>query len=226
MRVSARGKKELIISGILCVTFYIVFGVIIVKYVNFLNEETAAPKAYALQQVQGIETKLSPTASATATPTSVKISISPTITPTSTNSLHLTPTQAPTTDIQPPSIQEEILKALNNYRQKNGIGPLQTDPKLQTFSQSRADSFASAGSMDNHAGFQTLLDDNGFEQMGFNALGENSSYGNWEDAKNLIENIYGSSSSHNESQLKSEWTHVGIGVKGDATNLVFGGRKR
>jgi uncharacterized protein YkwD len=79
--------------------------------------------------------------------------------------------------------------------------------------------------MDNHAGFQSMMNDNGFAKMGFNALGENSSYGDFGTAQNLIEGLYGGHPPHDENQLKSDWTHVGIGVSGVATDLVFGGRK-
>ncbi|HRN96267.1 MAG TPA: CAP domain-containing protein, partial [Candidatus Levybacteria bacterium] len=142
-----------------------------------------------------------------------------------------TPTTTPSANLKksistPVSTTTQILSALNTYRASKGIAPLQIDTTLQTFAQRRADYFDSTGSMDNHSGFQNMLNDNGFEKMGFNALGENSSFGAWETPQNLIESIYGNSSAHNESQLRSDWTHVGIGVKGHATNLVFGGKKR
>jgi uncharacterized protein YkwD len=121
---------------------------------------------------------------------------------------------------------DQILAALNTYRSSKGISPLVIDEKLQSFAQSRAEEFARQGSMDGHAGFQGMLDDNGFEKMGFDALGENSSYGEWGSPQNLIETIYGNSPPHNESQLRSDWTHVGIGTTDAATDLIFGGEKR
>jgi uncharacterized protein YkwD len=127
---------------------------------------------------------------------------------------------------QPPSTYSEMLKTLNDYRASKGKSALTIDANLQTFAQNRAEYFSARGSMDNHAQFQQLLTADGFAKMGFNSLGENSSYGAFGDARNLIESIYAGHAPHDENQLKDEWTHVGIGVSGEATDFVFGGRKR
>lgn len=127
----------------------------------------------------------------------------------------------------PNSSAQSILDALNAYRQKNGRGILSFDGKLQSFAQDRANLFGQQGSLDNHAGFQDYINNqDGFTKLGFWKVGENSSYNHAGDATSLIENAYGQSSAHNENQLNSEWTHVGIGVSGVYTNLVFGGRKQ
>lgn len=128
---------------------------------------------------------------------------------------------------QPQTSQNnEILNALNSYRQKKGVGTLSVDSNLQSFAQNRAEYFDSHGGMDSHAGFQEMMNNNGFEKMGFNSLGENSSYGSYGSSTNLIEGIYAGDGPHDQNQLNPEWTHVGIGVKNDSTDLVFGGRKR
>lgn len=238
MRVPARKRKEILLSIALCVVFFVISGFALKEYLNFLETETSEV-THANQNVQGINTgnklnidknidEVKPT----------EILLTPTNQPTLKTSSTITPTDSPKSaqnqlDSKKPDANSEIessysqvLDALNEYRNEHGVGRLEIDSKLQEFSQSRADYFNSKGDMDNHEGFQRLLNDSGFEKMGFNALGENSSFGEWSDAQNLIRNIYGSSSSHNESQLKSEWTHVGIGVNGNATNIMFGGLKR
>jgi uncharacterized protein YkwD len=123
--------------------------------------------------------------------------------------------------------QQSILEALNEYRKKNGKPPLAWDGKLAAFAQERAEYFSQKDDLDNHDGFRNMMQNNGFERMGFYELGENSGIGhNTADSVALIEHIYGSSPGHNENQLSPNFTHVGIGVSGTATNFVFGGSKR
>lgn len=122
---------------------------------------------------------------------------------------------------------EEILTALNVYRQRHGSSPLQPDEKLTTYAQDRADFFALTKSTDKHAGFTKFVnEENGFDELKFNALGENSSYGFHVEGVHLIEWVYAGDEPHNKNQLNPEWTHVGIGVNGTATNLIFGGKKQ
>lgn len=121
---------------------------------------------------------------------------------------------------------QEILSAINSYRQKKGVGSLSWNDTLAAFAQSRADSFSKSGKLDAHAGFQSMMDDNGFEKMGFNSLGENSSFGYILTGVHLIEWVYAGDKPHDDNQLRADWTHVGIGVLGTATDLVFGGKQR
>lgn len=121
---------------------------------------------------------------------------------------------------------QEILTALNEYRQRHGSNTLQWDDKLAEYAQGRADHFNSIKSTDKHAGFNDYVQNqNGFEKLGFNGLGENSSYGYKVEAVHLIEWIYAADEPHNKNQLNSGWSHVGIGVSGTSTNLIFGGKK-
>lgn len=115
---------------------------------------------------------------------------------------------------------KEIFDALNKYRQSKGLNSLSWDQRLADYSQSRAEQFARDGKMDNHEGFKTYMN----EQLGVNysRMGENSGYGHKVSATELIEQKYGSSPGHNENQLKPEYTVVGIGVSGTASNLIFG----
>jgi uncharacterized protein YkwD len=121
----------------------------------------------------------------------------------------------------------EIHAALNGYRQKKGVGTLAWDQKLADFAQSRASSFATNGKLDSHAGFRDFIDNqDGFSKLGFYALGENSSYGFTLEGVHLIEWVYAGDKPHDDNQLSSSWSHVGIGVSGTATNLIFGGKKQ
>lgn len=119
-----------------------------------------------------------------------------------------------------------FLKALNDYRNKHGKSALSWDGNLADYAQERAESYRNQGGLDHHAGFNDFIHSkDGFKKLGFNALGENSGYGHTEGAVSIIENSYGQSSSHNENQLSENWSHVGIGNSGTATNFIFGGRK-
>lgn len=121
---------------------------------------------------------------------------------------------------------QSILQALNDYRGKNGAGALSIDSKLQDYAQSRANYLKNLGKLDKHAGHKEFMGNNGFEKLGFNAVAENQSWNFKGDAKELVESFYGKSSGHNKNQLSPEYTHVGIGISGAFTNLVFGGQKK
>ncbi len=242
MGILAQKRKELIISGILCVVLYLLSAIFLIRHKGIINTQNP-PTAFAQEQhIRGAQAmkmnKATPSATFTphpsininkpknASPTAIIKRIKP---PTATPTQPVTVVQESSVSItqQPASVPSAttVLQALNAYRQKKGIGPLTLDTKLQEFARSRAEHFASTGSMDNHAGFQSMMNDDGFAKMGFNALGENSSFGPFGSEENLIEHIYAGHAPHDENQLKSEWTHVGIGIKDDATDLVFGGRK-
>lgn len=125
-----------------------------------------------------------------------------------------------------PSQAQQVLDALNAYRQKHGSGILTWNGTLGNFAQSRAELFASNGATDNHAGFQAVISSqDGFKQMGFWGLGENSSYGYPFNAVDLIEKEYASDKPHDDNQLDPSWTDVGIGIKGNASDIVFGKNK-
>lgn len=121
---------------------------------------------------------------------------------------------------------QEILQALNAYRKRHGVGELLWDTTLGNFAQGRSDGFLKNGSMDGHAGFTDYINNkDGFHKLGFMALGENSSFGYHLEAVHLIEWVYAGDAPHDNNQLNSQWTHAGIGVSGEATDLIFGGRK-
>ena len=119
---------------------------------------------------------------------------------------------------------QEVLQALNNYRASHGIGALSWDEKLANYAQQRAVFFQQSGSTDSHAGFNDYLENrNGFSELGFNRLGENSYYGGPLYAVHLIEWVFAKSSEHDANQLDSGWSHVGVGVTESAVNIIFGG---
>lgn len=116
----------------------------------------------------------------------------------------------------------EILKAVNDYRQKSGSQILVLDSKLTAYAQSRADFFYSEDKLDSHVGFINFLDnEDGFNKLGFSQLGENTSLGYQLNGVHLIEWVYAGDDAHNKNQLNSSWDHVGIGVKGTVTCLIF-----
>lgn len=121
---------------------------------------------------------------------------------------------------------QEIHEALNNYRQLHGRNTLSWDDRLAEYALSRARYFTQIGDLDEHAGFSEYLkDENNFKALGFWALGENSSYGYRLSGTHLIEWVYAGDKPHDDNQLNPDWTHVGIGVDGYQTNLIFGGQK-
>lgn len=156
------------------------------------------------------------------------ISPTPTRAPNSNTSLQEKNTEKITTDKQAGSNSgNAIFSALNEYRAKNGKPLLAWDGGLANYAQSRAELYKSQGSLDGHAGFNDFIkNQDGFKKLGFLRLGENSGYGHNLDANSLIEQAYGMSPAHNENQLNRDWTHVGIGTAGSATNFIFGGNKR
>lgn len=122
---------------------------------------------------------------------------------------------------------QEIFAALNAYRQKKGAGTLAWDSKLASYAQERTVLFQQQGKLDTHAGFQDYINNqDGFNKLGFYGLGENSSFGYQLEGVHLIEWVYAGDKPHDDNQLNAQWSHVGIGVAGTATNLIFGGNKQ
>jgi uncharacterized protein YkwD len=121
---------------------------------------------------------------------------------------------------------QEILDALNNYRQRYGRGQLAWDQKLIDYANSRASYFTSLNKLDSHAGFLDYVhNQDGFHKLGFASLGENSSIGYTLEGVHLIEWVYAGDKPHNDNQLNPQWQYVGIGVNGSATDLIFAANK-
>ena len=121
------------------------------------------------------------------------------------------------------STPQEIQNALNSYRGSHGLSNLLLEQKLGDYAQGRADLFSKNGSLDSHAGFQSYMNNGGFNISGFNSLGENSAYlAGPMNGDHIVKKIFGADSSHDGNQLDPTWTHVGIGVSGRAVNINFG----
>lgn len=117
----------------------------------------------------------------------------------------------------------EILIALNDYRNNHGSQKLIMDSKLNVYAQSRAEFFNSNKDLDGHKGFNDYLNNqDGFNKLGFNWLGENASYGYKLNGIHLIEWVYGGDQPHDKNQLDTKWDHVGIGIKNTSTCIIFG----
>ena len=117
----------------------------------------------------------------------------------------------------------EIFKALNNYRVSRGSSALTWNTKLADYAISRSKYFNKIKNLDGHKGFADYLNNqNGFEKLGFNQLGENASFGYQLSGVHLIEWVYAGDEPHNKNQLNTIWGYVGIGVDGTATALIFG----
>lgn len=118
---------------------------------------------------------------------------------------------------------KEILVALNDYRRRNGVAELMWDEKLTAYAQNRADFFETNQRLDSHVGFGDYLENqDGFNKLGFNAVGENSSYGYTMTGTHLIEWIFAGDEPHNKNQLNKDWAYVGVGVNGNAVDIIFG----
>jgi uncharacterized protein YkwD len=118
---------------------------------------------------------------------------------------------------------KEILEALNEYRKVQGSQILTWDEKLANYAQERSVYLNKIKSVDQHEGFNDFLkNQDGFNKLGFTALGENISYGYKLNGVHIIEWMYAGDKPHNDNQLNNRWDHVGIGVDGLATCLIFG----
>ena len=118
---------------------------------------------------------------------------------------------------------KEIWEALNEYRKVQGSQVLNWDEKLADFAQDRAEFLNSQKTTDKHEGFSNFVEnEDGFNKLGFTALGENISYGYRLNGVHTIEWMYAGDKPHNDNQLDNRWNYVGIGVDGLATCLIFG----
>lgn len=121
---------------------------------------------------------------------------------------------------------KEIFDALNTYRAGKKVNGLNWDGALADYSQERADFFIKNGGLDDHKGFNDYLNNqDNVMKLDFYRLGENSSCGYRMTGTHLIEWIFAGDAPHDNNQLNSAWSDVGIGVSGTCVDLVFGGQR-
>ncbi|HZJ18431.1 MAG TPA: CAP domain-containing protein [Patescibacteria group bacterium] len=119
---------------------------------------------------------------------------------------------------------QEIMNALNNYRNVHGKGILSWNDGLASFAKSRAEQFNKDGKLDEHAGFNSYFGDpENIRKTGFMKVGENSSVGYKMDGVHIIEWVFAGDAPHDNNQLDLSWSAVGIGVSGAAVDIIFGG---
>jgi len=125
------------------------------------------------------------------------------------------------------STPKELFDALNEYRRRYGVAVLIWDDKLADYALTRANYFNKIGKLDGHAGFANFLEnENGFDVLGFDSMGENISFGYKMSGTHLIEWIYAGDKPHDDNQKNAIWAYVGIGVDKTATCLIFATGKR
>jgi uncharacterized protein YkwD len=116
----------------------------------------------------------------------------------------------------------EIFDALNAYRETKGVHKLAWDDTLAAYALERAMDYDRNQSTDDHRGFKDFLEnENGFERLGFRALGENGAWGFKLNGTHIIEWVFAGDPDHDANQLASKWTDVGVGVSGRGVNLIF-----
>lgn len=119
---------------------------------------------------------------------------------------------------------QEIFLALNNYRQVQNKPQLSWNDNLAAFAQKRAEDQAKLGRTDEHAGFDSYVQNpSNLKNLGFWSVGENSSSGYILSGVHLIEWIFASDKPHNDNQLNPNWTNIGVGVSKTIVDIVFGG---
>lgn len=120
----------------------------------------------------------------------------------------------------------ELFDAINVYRLKKVRAKLEWSENLALFAQRRATELQTNGGVDEHKGFKEYVRYPGNRTtLGFMRLGENTSCGYRMTAIHMIEWIFAGDIPHDENQLSSRWTHVGIGATGTCVSFVFGHTK-
>ena len=242
-----------LISGIVFSMFTITNGLQIafirkIQNAHAVENKFSSHKNVTKEQVLGVITSIKPKPTVTPTPKPTVI-IRPTAIPTAIFSP--TPTFTPTPQLLNPkqytaskigedtwrvsnipndstmATAQDIYNALNAYRVVHGVSQLLWNQPLADFAQVRANTFASSNGLDNHAGFKDFMNNNGFNKIGFNGLGENSAFLSGPmNGDRIIRNIFGADSAHDGNQLDPSWQFVGVGVNGNAVNVNFGKNKK
>ena len=175
---------------------------------------------------------------------SLKPTLSPTLTSTPTPTQYVIPAPTSIADDKPwgqawrqddgsytLKIQEdavmseprELADAINRYRETKGVSRLEWSDALSAYAQTRAEYIAKNGS-DHHAGFNNFIqNEDGYNKLGFNCLGENMSEGFRLSGTHLVEWMYAQSPGHDANQLNPIYSRVGVGISEKISVLIFGG---
>lgn len=233
-------KSKFVRLNLFVLTYLLLLVSLVSLYILTLSETQAVKKTLGVKTAKTpniVHLEISPT-----------VLMKPTLTPTNIPSPTSTPTPIPPTPAQfaqtdsnhdtsktienvatdgAMATASEVFNALNNYRNEKGAGSLSWDDKLAGFAQTRVNTFSSSNDLDNHAGFRSYMENGGFDDSGFNGLGENSArLAGPMGGDKIIREIYGASSAHNTSQLDPAWTHAGVAINGIYVNINFGKNKR
>lgn len=134
---------------------------------------------------------------------------------------------------------DEVLQALNDYRQAHGRSVLKTDEHLCTYAEKRAQDLERNGGLDNHAGFRADFEDPENPPAAIAAydgytFGENLAQQHCknmttgegfvaETGTALIEWCFDSSTAgHREAQLSTEYTHACVRHRAGMYVVIFG----
>jgi uncharacterized protein YkwD len=118
---------------------------------------------------------------------------------------------------------EEILKALNNYRQDHHIGQLSSGDRLCDLANKRAKEQSSK--LDSHKGLIDYMNDpNHWQELNITQIGENASYGYTLSGVHLIEWVFNADEEHKNNQLNPNWTHACAGTFETTADIIFGKR--
>jgi len=116
----------------------------------------------------------------------------------------------------------EVFDALNDYRARMGSNRLEWDDRLAGYGTTRAKHFESIKGLDSHKGFNEYVQSyENRQKLGYDWLGENSSYGYRVNGVHLIEWVYAGDKPHDDNQRSTNWTRVGVGIYGNSTDLIF-----
>ncbi|EKD94581.1 MAG: hypothetical protein ACD_26C00031G0004 [uncultured bacterium] len=117
----------------------------------------------------------------------------------------------------------EILTAINNYRNQSGSGSVSWDDGLASWAQSRASLFAT-NDLDQHSGFNAEIESKA-QSLGLKGAGEDSFLGGSLEAVHLVEWTFAQDEPH-KAVLLGNFNVVGIGVasgkNGYGVDLIFG----
>lgn len=120
---------------------------------------------------------------------------------------------------------DEILTALNLYRQNHGRSELHSDNNLCKLALWRAQVQQNLGNLDGHQGLKDYMsDDKHWQELDIKAIGENASYGYVLSGTHLIEWVFDSDSEHRENQLNPSWNLACAGTSGVTVDIIFGQR--